>query len=94
MTLGSTQPLTGKSARDLPWEVKADDVNHFHVPIVYRFQEPQPLGALRGPVLACRGKFLPVSFSTQIILVYLLKEYCSGVHTATHELGMHAHACV
>jgi hypothetical protein len=60
MTLGSTQPLTEMSTKDISWGVKAAgswgwETYHLYVPIVYKFWETQPLETLR----ACPGIVLP-----------------------------------
>jgi hypothetical protein len=49
MILGSTQPLTEMSTRELPWEVKTAGTCgwkpfHLLVPIVWQSWEPKPPG--------------------------------------------------
>jgi hypothetical protein len=53
MPLESTQPLAEMSTRGTSWGVKAAGAYgwqpyHLHVPIVWKFLEPQPPGALRA----------------------------------------------
>jgi hypothetical protein len=55
MPVGSTQPLTEKSIRDISWELKAAVVYHLHVTFVLKS------GSLRAsePLQACTGITLP-----------------------------------
>jgi hypothetical protein len=64
MALGSTQPLTEMSTRNISWGVKAADTYgwqpcHLHVPIVLKSRSlnlPEP----SRPVQACNGIALPL----------------------------------
>jgi len=57
MALGSTQPLTEMSTKNISWEVKAADAYslqpyHFHVPIVLKYGKLSLLEP-SGPDQAC-----------------------------------------
>ena len=64
MALGSTQPLTETSTRNISWGVKAAGAYgwqsyHIHVPIVLKFASLNFLEPL-GPVQDCNGIALPL----------------------------------
>jgi hypothetical protein len=64
MTLGSTQPLTEMSTRNISWGIKAAGAYgwqpyYFHVPIVLKSGNLNILEPL-GPVQACNGMALPL----------------------------------
>jgi hypothetical protein len=66
MALGSTQPLTEMSTRNLPGGKKrparrADNLTAICEPIVYKMWEPQPLTTLRASK-ACRGENFTFTF--------------------------------
>jgi hypothetical protein len=62
MALGSTQPLTEMSTRNLPGGKvrparKADNLTAICEPIVLKMWEPQPLTALWAPTACDRDSF-------------------------------------
>ena len=64
MTLGSTQPLTEISTRNISWRVKAAGAYswqpyHLHVPTVLKYGNPN-LVEPSGPVQTCRGTAFPL----------------------------------
>ena len=67
MALGSTQPLTEMSTRNISWGVKAAGAKgwpyQFYVPIVLKCGNLSLLEPL-GPVQACNGIALPLPFTT------------------------------
>jgi len=67
MALGSTQPLTEMSTRNILWWVKVAGVYgcqpyQIHVPTVMKSGSLSLLGP-SGPVQACNGTGLPLSYS-------------------------------
>jgi hypothetical protein len=64
--MGSTQPLTEMSTRNISWGAKAAGWNgwqpyHLHVPIVYKSGSLDLLEPC-GPVQACNGTALRLAF--------------------------------
>jgi hypothetical protein len=65
MTLGSTQPLTEMSTRNLPGgkgplALKADNLTAICDPIVQRMCEPRRVTTLWVSVACCRDRFMLV----------------------------------
>jgi hypothetical protein len=67
MALGSTQPLTYMSTKNISWWVKAAgpqgwQLYHLHVPIILKSVNLNPLEP-SGPVQACNGIAVPFFFT-------------------------------
>jgi len=70
MALGSTQPLTEMSTRNISWGVKAAGAEgsqpyHLRVPIVCTSGSPNLLEP-SGPVQACNGIALPLPYGLML----------------------------
>ena len=80
MALGTTQPITQMSTRDISWPVKAAGAQgwqpcYLHVPIVLKSGNLNLLEP-SGPVQACNGIALPFFFNLQTPhFKYLLNKY-------------------
>ena len=77
MALGSTQPLTEISARNISWGVKGWQPYHLQVPIVLKSGSLNLLER-SGPVQACNGIDLPLPFTVYMVVcgceTWVLKE--------------------
>jgi hypothetical protein len=82
MVLGSTQPLTEMSTRNLPGGEerparKADNLTAICEPIVYIMWDPQRLTPLWTYTACYRDSFLPFTCNTKPLLLMLMEWKCS-----------------